>query len=128
MTRWESPTTRRAAQHSRRLCLLVVVLVALVLAHPSTDTTAASGHTPSVTADNAMLAHDARDCPEERRGHGEQACPALSSSTAPVTGAVIPSVTPVALGLTPTPVSRVGTTQAGTHLRPRLAQLALWRT
>ncbi|WFE53077.1 hypothetical protein [Micromonospora sp. WMMD1155] len=128
MTRWESPTTRRAARLSRRLCLLVVVLVGLVLAHPSTDISDTAGHAPSVTAGGASAAHDGRDCPAERRGHAEQACPALSSSTAPVTVTVMPSVAPVTFRLTPTPAPRVGTPQVGTYLCPRLAQLALWRT
>lgn len=128
MTRWESPTTRRAVRLSRRLCLLVVVLVGLVLAHPSAEPADASAHTPSVTVGGATAAHDGRDCPGERRGHTDQACPALSSSTVPVTVTVMPSIAPVTFHLTPTPGPRVGTTQTGTHLRPRLAQLALWRT
>lgn len=128
MTRCESATTRRAVRLSRRLCLLVVVLVGLVLAHPSTNITDTSGHAPSVTAGGASAVHDGRDCPGERRGHADQVCPALSSSTVPVTVTVMPSVAPVAFRLTPTSVPRVGTTQAGSHLCPRLAQLALWRT
>lgn len=125
MARRETSTARRGdVPLRRRLALLAAILVALIAAHPGADATTPSAHSPSAAA---SLAHHSSDCPEDDPSHAAQACPSLSSSTSPVTTPITPSLTPLALRLPTPPAQRIAETD-GTHLRPRLTQLAVSRT
>ncbi|MDG4752739.1 hypothetical protein O7630_17495 [Micromonospora sp. WMMD718] len=127
MRRWQMTTAQRGdGRLSRVVCLLLVVLVALIAAHPVTGASAARRHTQPLAG--VSVAHHGQDCPQDRPSHAEQACPTQSSSTTPVTASLIRPLTLTSRRLPPLPAERIHQDDPGTHLCPRLTQLAVSRT
>ncbi|MGJ3224846.1 hypothetical protein ACQEUV_05660 [Micromonospora aurantiaca (nom. illeg.)] len=115
-------TGRRDGLRPRRLLgLIVAVVVAAIVAHGGLDLTApASPHTsPSV-------ALHVQPCPEDTPGHVTGACPGEAPRVAPAAEPAAPTL--ARMIVRPVDDADAPAIAAPAHLRPRLAQLAVYRT
>jgi hypothetical protein len=121
--RWRDPISRRDGVRLRGLlCFLGAAVVAMIAAHGALDV-AAAGVTQPPASSTAL---HAQPCLDERPGHVTRACPAESPRTLPVAAPASPTLR--CLPVRPAGDLRAPASTPPGHLRPRLAQLAVYRT
>ncbi|WP_431729497.1 hypothetical protein [Verrucosispora sp. TAA-831] len=124
---------------ARRLGVLLALLLLLIAAQPAAGTAAGrhraatlpasvqDGH-PAPPAGTTVVQDDDRTCPADPLRPGKQACRAQKLTVAPTTISVLPALPPTRWRPVPPRPDRQVSLPLLDHLRPRLTQLAVFRT
>ncbi|MBC9006658.1 hypothetical protein [Micromonospora aurantiaca (nom. illeg.)] len=120
--RWDAAGRRDGLRLRRLLSLIVAVVVTTIVAHGSLDLAVAT----SADSSPSSVALHMQPCPEDVPGHVTGACPAESPRAMPVTEPTNPTLT--RLIVPPTADVTAPASSPPSHLRPRLAQLVVYRT
>ncbi|BCJ68390.1 hypothetical protein GCM10009779_49760 [Polymorphospora rubra] len=121
----------RARRLVRHLCLLTAVLVGVIISHPAVYAMCSVVHTRSLPAGSAAVALDLRaghHCSTDSSGHSAQRCTTLPAGAALAPETAVPTVRLHQFSAEVPPDDGGAPPGLGTHLRPRLTELAVSRT